>query len=481
MSRKRSSKALKPNASAATVKPTRDSFTNFSAKLGYGAGSIQDGSTYQVDYISRDRQKLDSMYRSSWICGKAVDVVADDMCKRGIDVQSDEIDPGQIDLLMKSWKTLGIWDKLSDTIKWGRLYGGALAVILIDGQKFDTPLRLETVAKDQFKGLMALDRWVVQPSLERLVKELGPHFGQPEFYSVIADSLALPNMRIHHSRVIRIDGQDLPYWQRIAENLWGQSILERLFDRLVAFDSTTAGSAQLVHKAHLRTMKVKGFREIVAMGGPPLEGLKKSIEFIRQTQTNEGLTVLDADDEFDTHQYSFSGLDTLLLQFGQQLSGAVEIPLTRLFGQSPAGLNATGESDLITYYDGINQQQERRLRAGVSLLLAISYRSKFGQDLPESADFTFRPLWQLTDEQKATIASGLTSAITSASTSGVVGRQTALKELRQSSRITGIWSNITDEEIEAADNDVDLGEFGPGPGGEDEDAGDDEIEEKRAA
>ncbi|MDR0067321.1 DUF1073 domain-containing protein, partial [Acinetobacter sp. 11520] len=82
----------------------------------------------------------------------------------------------------------------------------------------------------------------------------------------------------------------------------------------------------------------------------------------RQWQSNEGLTLMDADDTYEAHQYNFSGLDNILLQFGQQISGATGIPLVRLFGQSPAGLNATGESDLANYYDNINQQQEGRLR-----------------------------------------------------------------------------------------------------------------------
>jgi hypothetical protein len=38
-------------------------------------------------------------------------------------------------------------------------------------------------------------------------------------------------------------------------------------------------------------------------------------------QTNEGITVLDAEDDFDTHQYSFSGLSDVLIQFAQQLVG----------------------------------------------------------------------------------------------------------------------------------------------------------------
>ncbi len=455
----RTQKAVRPGARVTAT--AADSFQNFQARLGYGTGNVADGGSYGVNYLSRNRFQLEAMYRSSWICGKAVDTVAEDMTKRGIELNSD-LEPGEESQLMALWQRLQIWDRLADTIKWARLYGGAIAVLLIDGQKLDTPLRVASVGRDQFKGLLVLDRWMAQPDLSTLVTDLGPSMGLPVFYSVTGGAgMALKgSTRIHYSRVIRLEGQDLPYFQRIAEMLWGQSVLERLYDRLLAFDSTTQGAAQLVYKAHLRTYKVDGLRDIIAMGGPALEGLIKQIEFIRSTQTNEGLTLMDAKDEFEAHAYQFGGLDTVLLQFAQQLSGALNIPLTRLFGQSPAGLNATGESDLRTYYDGINQEQERRLRTGIDVLLQVSHLSQFGQTLPEGTTFSFRALWQLTDAEKAAIAGQITTAVTQAQSGGVIGRQTALKELKQSSKITGVFSNITDETIAAADDDVETGEFG---------------------
>jgi len=81
------------------------------------------------------------------------------------------------------------------------------------------------------------------------------------------------------------------------------------------------------------------------IAGRMYEALIKQIELIRLYQSNEGMTLMDAKDKFEAHQFSFAGLPDVLLQFGQQISGAIGIPLVRLFGQSPAGLNSTGESD----------------------------------------------------------------------------------------------------------------------------------------
>ncbi|MCU4406492.1 DUF1073 domain-containing protein [Acinetobacter junii] len=431
---------------------TADSFQNFAARVGLGAGSQHDQSGYGFNYLSRNRTKLEAMYRSSWVVGQVVDVVADDMTREGINMRGLET-PEDAEEINQELDRLQVWDKLNETIKWSRLYGGAIAVMLIDGQNVSTPLNTNTVGKDQFKGLLVLDRWMVVPTLEDLVTDFGPHYGMPRFYDVITDSVGFCNQRIHHSRVIRMDGVKLPYWQSIAENLWGQSVIERLEDRLTIFDSATLGSGQLVYKAHLRTYKVDKLRDIIAAGGRAYEALVKQIDQIRMWQSNEGMTLMDSRDAFETHQYSFTGLDNLLMQFGQQIAGATGIPLVRLFGQSPAGFSATGESDLSNYYDNINQQQEGRMRTPLQTLLEVVSLSVMGKPLPDSFKFDFASLWQIDEKTKADVANTTVDAVTKAEESGLISRKTALKELRQSSEVTGIFSHITDEEIEDADDD----------------------------
>lgn len=440
------------------IKFTKDSFQNFAARVGLGTGNQHDQSVYGFNFLSRDRLKLEAMYRSSWVVGQVVDVVADDMTRKGVKLNGLS-DPKESEKIDQEMDRLQVWGRLNKTIKWSRLYGGAIAVMMIDGQNVSTPLNLNTIGKDQFKGLLVLDRWMIQPTLQDLVTELGPDYGTPRYYDVITDSVGLCNQKVHYSRVIRMDGVELPYNQSIAENLWGQSVIERLEDRLTIFDSATLGAGQLVYKAHLRTYKVKGLRSLIAAGGQLYEALVKQVNMIRQWQSNEGLTLMDADDTYEAHQYNFSGLDNILLQFGQQISGATGIPLVRLFGQSPAGLNATGESDLANYYDNINQQQEGRLRTPLQILYAVLHMSVLGKPLPDSFSFKFASLWQLDDEKKANVAKGVTDAVLAAEEGGLIKRSTALKELRQSSEVTGVFSHITDEEIKDAD-----GEDPPPPG-----------------
>lgn len=429
---------------------TKDGFANLTARMGLGAQNVLSDSTYIFDLLTRNRMKLEAMYRGSWIVGAAVDAVAEDMTRAGVNIKGSD-DPEAIQLLQSKLTRLGIWHSLLETIKWGRLYGGAIALIVIDGQDPATPLNVDTVGKDQFRGLKVFDRWQLRPSLQNMVLE-GMDYGLPEFYDVISNIATgqVSNLRIHHSRVIRQIGIQLPAMQAMTEEWWGESVIERMYDRLVSFDAATSGAANLIQKAHLRTVQIDKLREVLAAGGKAEENLLSMFHHMRMLQTNEGLTLLDKEDTFAAHSYTFSGLSDMILQFGQQIAGATGIPLVRLFGQSPAGLNSTGESDLRMYYDNVAAQQESRLRDGMMKVLRVMHKSLFGVLPPGNFDFDFVPLWQTSTKEKADIASSVTTTIATAYEKGIIDQTTALQELKQSSESTGVFTNITEEQIEEA-------------------------------
>lgn len=426
----------------------KDSFVNFQQNLGIGADNPLSSSNYGFNPITRQRTLLEWIHRGSWLGGMAVDIVADDMTRAGVTIKG-KLPPEQIEKINETVTAFGVWNQISDAIKWSRLYGGCLAVMLIDGQDPSTPLRMNTIRKGQFAGLMVLDRWMVEPSLNDLVTEYGPSLGLPKFYTVTSNAPGLVRQKIHHSRCIRLEGVRLPYWQRVMENLWGLSVLERIYDRMVAFDSATTGAAQLVYKSYLRTYKVEGLREAVAAGGDVLNGVTRYVDMMRKFQNIEGITLLDGADEFAVDGHSaFSGLSDALMQFGQQLAGALQIPLVRLFGMSPAGFS-TGDTDLRNYYDGIQQQQAQHLLVGVTRIYRAIALSE-GIEPPEGFGISFNPLWQLSDSDKANIASSVVNAVSLAEERGLITLAGAMRELRQSSERTGIFTNITDEDIEAA-------------------------------
>lgn len=453
-------------------RPVADSMQNLHARLGIGAGSASDATTYGFNPITRERQKLEFIYRGTWIGGIAVDAFAEDMTRAGIDIDS-TLEPGDSQKIIAALERLRVWQGLADAIRWARLYGGGGAILLIDGQDASTPLRIDTIGKGQFRGLYAVDRWMLQPALGEVVQMLGPDFGKPTYYTVTVNETPFSGKRVHHTRFLRFEGEPLPYSQRLTEHGWGMSVIERLYDRMIAFDSATQGASQLVFKAHLRTFKKKGLRDLLGAGGRAVEALARDIETVRKYQSSEGMTLIDADDTVEHFTQTFAGLSDMILQFGQQISGALQIPLVRLFGQSPSGMNSTGESDLRIYYDGIGSEQESKLRGPMTTIVSVASMSELGRPFPDDANFAFTPLWQMSDREKADIAASIGGAVIGAFEAGVISRAVAMRELRESSDVTGVFSNVTDEMIEDAEADEsappapgELGAIPPQPEGE---------------
>lgn len=427
---------------------TADGYNNFTAKLGNNTQNIQTGGTYVPGYISRNRTMLEFAYRSSFLVGAGVDAMADDMTRKGINISS-KLEPGQKGKVETFWDESAIWDGLNDTLKWSRLYGGALLVVLIEGQDMSTPLRADSIREGQFKGVMCLDRWMVDPSYGDLVTDYGPSFGKPKYYKVVVNQQGIPPWKIHHSRLIRMEGDTLPFQQAQTENGWGMSVVERIFERIQAFDTATVGTTQLIHKAHLRTYSIDGLRKALAVGGDLEKGIMVHLDKIREFQTIEGMTIMDGTDRFETHSYSFAGVADVLLRFAEQVSGATGIPLVRLFGQSPAGFS-TGDGDLENYYSRVNSLQERRLRRHIRWLLDISWRSLFGQPLPDDFTFEFNKLWEMSDTDRSTMANNVATAISTLVDRQIMPVHAAMNDLRNLSDVIGIGGSITDKDIEDA-------------------------------
>ncbi len=427
---------------------TGDSFQNLKARLGIGADNLISGSNYALNPVTRNRGNLEFAYRGSWIARMAVDIPADDMTREGLLFEKG-VTPNEAEQMHADMSELGVMNALAETIGYARLYGGACGYIMIDGQEPNEELRIDRLEKGAFKGILAFDRWQLQPSFSELIEAPGPDLGLPKFYDVLSVGAGLNGKRIHHTRMLRFDGDKLPYWQRRMEMGWGASVIEALYDRLVMFDSTSTGMAQMVFRAHLRTIKIEGLRTALANAGKAMEGVAAQLDYMRSMQTIEGLSVIDAKDAVESQTYTFSGLSDCILQAGQQLAGALQIPLVRLFGQSPAGLNSTGESDLRTYYDGIASKQ-RRHRRQFSRLARIMHVSSLGRPNSSEFDYKFAPLYELSAKEKAEIAVSTTSAVSTAVGDGLLEPHLALKELKQSSEVTGVFTNISEEDIEKA-------------------------------
>jgi phage-related protein (TIGR01555 family) len=277
----------------------------------------------------------------------------------------------------------------------------------------------------------------------------------PKYYTISVSSFGL-GIRVHHSRILRFIGRPLPYIEELAESYWGTSELEHVYSEIVKYDNTSHNIAALIFAANLKVYKMEGFEQLSTAPDNVRRDLYNTLTMMNWMMNSQGMQVMGKDDEFITHQYAFSGLSDIYEMFMLDVSGASEIPVTKLFGRSPAGMNATGESDMANYYDSIEEKQEAYLKPIIDRLLPILCMSEFFA-VPDDLDFEFEPVRRPSEDEKKTIATQTSSAIAELFNAGIISQKIALKELRESARATGMWNNITDEDIERADIEFGIG------------------------
>lgn len=445
MSRRNKSRPAGGQASPGAVS-VQDAFSNPLFRLGWGSQSPLEATEYPLTRMTDNYALLNSLYRDNWVVQNVVGLMVDDMLREWYTVRS--ATPEMAAALGRLERQTRLRARINEGLRWGRLYGGAAGLIQIDGQEdLSRPLDLSLVYPGSFRGLYILDRWQgISPNLG-LVFEGGEEV--PESYS-ITDGQGHTVATVHHSRVVRFTGRDLPRIERQAELYWGESEVEALYRDVVAHDNVSANMAALTFQANVNTMEIKGLEQLFGIGsGQAQARFWRTMQAQSVLRSNFGTQLVEQGTKLTNTQYHFSGLQEVYESMCMNLCGASHYPMTKLFGRSPAGMNATGESDLRNYYDYVDSQREAKLRPALQKLLPVLAMSAWGT-VPDDLEITFPPLWTPTARELADIAKTKAEAVVTAYQAGLMNVDTTQKELKKLEDETGMFGSITDEEI--ADN-----------------------------
>lgn len=431
---------------------TTDAFSNLPARLGAGSENLMQATQYPLTRMSQNYNLLNSLFRSNWVVGNIISTIPEDVTKKWYNVVTAEKSQDEVKKFQRMERQIRLRSKIIDGMKWGRLYGGALGVILIKGEKnLELPLDLNRIMPDSFKGLYIVDRWSgCYPDLELVDDITDPDFGLPKYYNIrgIEDAY---EYRIHHSRVIRFIGVELPYFERIAEQYWGKSVIESVYDEIVKKDNVSHNIASLTFKANLDVIEMESIDQLLGMGGEQAQARFWNVMQAQSViQSNLGVRILNKGDKFNQFQYAFTGLrdvyETLLLD----VSGSVRIPATRLFGRSPQGLNATGKSDQINYDDYLEEVRESSFKPIIDKLLPIMALSAWGE-IPDDLEAEYDAIASPDETEKATIAQRKVGVIIDLFAENMIPLNVALLELKSMSHLITMFKSITDEQIREAE------------------------------
>ena len=434
---------------------TLDAYQNMAARLGYGTPNLAEGTEYPLTRLTRDYNLMNSLYRNNWLATKVVNIIPKDMVKNKYKFTSD-ITPEDIKKITQAERIARVWPSILEGLCWGRLYGGAAALMMIEGQEEDLsqPLDIDSILPGDFKGLLVVDRWSgIYPDMELVEDPSNPEYGLPKFYQ-FRNIVSNENFRVHHSRVIRFVGHYLPWWERQAEVYWGASIIEPLFEELKKRDNTSANIAALVFQAKVTVLKIKDLDALITgNNASSVQDFYNTMQAQNWLMSNQGRQLIGAEDDFQSIQYAFAGLNDIYESFMLDMSGACGIPVTKLFGRSPAGMNSTGEHDMQNYYDTVEQEQEAHLRPVIEKLLPILCMSALGY-VPDDLEFMFNPIGTPTDKEIADIVKAKSDSICDAYERLGIPQQVAFQELKQLSDGTSMFTNLTDDIINKASQEI---------------------------
>lgn len=373
------------------TRPVADSLKNLVAELGTDKDKLTHG-RFTAPFV--DEHQFVEAYRGSWLGRKIVDIVPDDMTREWRAWQADE---ATISGLEAAEKRHGLRAKLAMALRWSRLYGGAALILgASDGEDDPSqPLRLDRVGQGDMRYVHAVTRHKLAPGqIEDDIES--ENFGQPRTYLLHS---AHGHVQFHHSRIIRLIGAARP--PTLPDDGWGDSILMAVYQAMLNATTTSTVIASLLYEAKIDVVAVPDLStHLSTREGKDLLLRRFSVAGMLKSINN--MLLLGDGETHTTKQISFTGLPDIHIRFLQEAAGAADIPVSRLMGQAPAGLNATGESDLRMYYDMIASRQNDDLRPALDRIDEILIRSVLGKR-PEDIWYRFESLWQITPQQQAEI------------------------------------------------------------------------------
>lgn len=363
-----------------------------------GLGTAKDkGAAASFSFTQLDSVTLSTMHRADWLARKVVDIIPNDMTREWRDWQAEGDAIEKIEAVEKL-PLVNLAPSVNRALQVARLYGGAGIFMGLRGQDPSEPLELNSIKAGDLAFLRVLSRHRLSHGqiVDDVTSEL---FGQPEYYEGAGPGGV--QTRVHPSRVVRLIGAPVLDDTANAGDPWGDSILQVVYDALVNAGSAQGHIASLIPEAKVDVYKVPNLMANVgdaAYRGRVIE--RFSLANVAKSSIN-GILV-DAAEEWEQKQINFAQLPELMRQFLQIAAAAADIPVTRLLGESPGGLNATGDSDLQNYYDNIAARQRTELAPALHVLDEVVIRSALGTRNP--ADYyEWSPLWGLSEKEKADI------------------------------------------------------------------------------
>lgn len=300
-------------------------------------------------------------------------------------------------------KRLNIVSALTDALVWSNVFGAsALLMGAFDGA-FGPDLKEPLQDYDDLKHVTVLDKQDF--SIASYYTDLNdPRYGTPRTYWITSQD-SIQSYELHETRLIVLGGVRTPRRRRQLNQGFDGSLLSRGCDSLSKFGISWDTLNHLIQDANQGVFKMKGYIEALAADEEDL--IQKRIQLMDMQRGAVKALVMDSDTEdFRRENFSWGGFRDPFDLLMYKLASDFRVPVSVIMGRSPAGMNATGESDWANLESQVEIQIENEVKPIIVKIAEFIFKAKrgpFGGQLPADWEPVIPPLRTMTPIEQADI------------------------------------------------------------------------------
>ncbi|HEK0520529.1 TPA: DUF1073 domain-containing protein [Proteus mirabilis] len=290
-----------------------------------------------------------------WLVDKACNMPARDAIRQGYDIDCDNDDDRAISKkLRKRDKKYRITHQLKELVHFGRVYGGRLALFVVETSNpkewYENPFNIDGVTKGMYKGIKQIDpQWVTPDLTDANVQDpASMDFYEPTYY-------VIGGRKYHKSHFIKFVPFPVPNVLKPLYNYFGVSVPERIYERVYASERTANEAPQLAMTKRLLTI---GMADVEGMDELTIR--QNILEFI-EMRDNYGVQTVGKEDVVQQFDTSLADLDATIMTQYQLVASASNVPATKLLCTTPKGFNSTGEYEEANYREELESIQSNDL------------------------------------------------------------------------------------------------------------------------
>ncbi|MGI1245163.1 anti-CBASS protein Acb1 family protein [Raoultella ornithinolytica] len=350
-------------------------------------------------------------------------VFADEMTRNWIEIKSrkeGDHDP-DIDLMERALEKYDVKRLMHEAVRQDSMFG--VAHIYIDtgarGSELSKPLFLDPrkIPKGSLKGLRVVDPTWIYPAMYNTQWPLADNFYQPQSWFVMGET-------VHESRFMDIVSRPVPDILKPSYCFGGLSLTQLMEDYVVDWRDAKKNVIKILRTLRMRALQTDMDARLEAPGE-----FDKRIKLFTKYQDNFGIWAIDKEENLLHMQTSLSELSNILSNYQDQLCIPSRITNLKLLGNAPAGLNASGDSELDTWHETVSGYQDGELRRPLENIFKIIQLSEFGE-VKDDIYFEFRPLDEISEKERAEIAKLRVETVAVAADSQLVSSEEAREALK---------------------------------------------------